>query len=92
MLSRMQRRAIMYSIVGAVIVASIAVYVAASNPFMETPWQGMSCEEMLNLAMSPEHQTFSQAQHLEFHKDLMPCIEEQGSQQMGQHQMGQQSP
>lgn len=92
MLSRMQRRAIMYSIVGVVIVASIGVYVAASNPFMEKPWQGMSCEEMLNLAMSPEHQTFSQAQHLEFHKDLMPCIEEQGSQQMGQHQMDQQSP
>lgn len=78
----------MYAIVGGVIVASIGGFVAVTNPFMEAPWRGMSCEEMLQLAMSPEHHTFSETQHLEFHKDLMPCIEEQDSQQMGQHQMG----
>ncbi|NIU00223.1 MAG: hypothetical protein GWN01_04590, partial [Nitrosopumilaceae archaeon] len=60
MLSRMKRRIIIYAIVGAVIIASIAGYVAASNPFMEKPWQGMSCEDMRQLAMSPEHQTFSE--------------------------------
>lgn len=85
MLTRMQRRAIMYAIVGGVIVASVAGFVAATNPLMEKPWQGMSCEDMVELAMSPQHQSFSESQHLEFHKDLMPCIDEQGSEQMQQH-------
>ncbi len=37
-------------------------------------WDGMSCEEMFDFAMSPEHQEITMEQHMEFHKDYDPCI------------------
>jgi len=36
-------------------------------------WDGMSCEEMFDFAMSPEHQELTMEQHVEFHKDYEPC-------------------
>jgi hypothetical protein len=36
-------------------------------------WDGMSCEEMFDFAMSPEHQELTMEQHMEFHKDYEPC-------------------
>jgi hypothetical protein len=38
-------------------------------------WDGFSCEEMFDFAMSPEHQELTMDQHMEFHKDYDPCIE-----------------
>jgi hypothetical protein len=38
------------------------------------PWDGLSCEEMFDYAMSPEHQDLTMEQHMEFHKDYDPCI------------------
>jgi len=39
------------------------------------PWDGLSCEEMFDFAMSPEHQEITEEQHMEFHKDYDPCIQ-----------------
>lgn len=49
-----------------------------ANP-TNNPWDGMNCEEMMNLAMSPEHHTFTEQQHMEFHMKLNPCIENRNS-------------
>ncbi len=38
-------------------------------------WDGLSCEEMFDFAMSPEHQALTMEQHMEFHKDYEPCIQ-----------------
>ena len=38
-------------------------------------WDGLSCEEMFDYAMSPEHQELTMDQHMEFHKDYDPCIQ-----------------
>jgi len=38
-------------------------------------WDGLSCEEMFDFAMSPEHQELTMEQHMEFHKDYDPCIQ-----------------
>ncbi len=38
-------------------------------------WDGLSCEEMFDFAMSPEHQELTMEQHMEFHKDYDSCIQ-----------------
>jgi hypothetical protein len=52
-------------------VGSIIGYTATQN----NPWDGLSCEEMFDFAMSPEHQDLTMEQHMEFHKDYDPCIQ-----------------
>lgn len=60
--------------IGLVVLFSAAIaYVDSTS--IERPWLGMTCDEMIELAMSPEHQTFSEKQHIEFHKDLQRCID-----------------
>ena len=39
----------------------------------DNPWDGLSCEEMFDFAMSPEHQELTMEQHMKFHKDYDPC-------------------
>ncbi len=41
----------------------------------DSPWGGLSCEEMFDFAMSSEHQDLTMEQHMEFHKDYDPCIQ-----------------
>ena len=41
----------------------------------DNPWDGLSCDEMFDFAMSPEHQDLTMEQHMEFHKDYDPCIQ-----------------
>jgi len=41
----------------------------------DNPWDGLSCEEMFDFAMSREHQEITKEQHMEFHKDYDPCIQ-----------------
>ncbi len=38
-------------------------------------WYGLSCEEMFDFVMSPEHQNLTMEQHMEFHKVYDPCIQ-----------------
>ena len=52
-------------------VGSIIGYAATQS----NPWDGLSCEEMFDYAMSPEHQELTMEQHMEFHKDYDPCIQ-----------------
>jgi len=52
-------------------VGSIIGYAATQS----NPWDGLSCEEMFDYAMSPEHQDLTMEQHMEFHKDYDPCIQ-----------------
>ncbi len=64
------------SIAGIAVAVSLTVgFIVYANP-TSNPWDGMSCEEMINLAISPEHQTFTEQQHMQFHMVLQPCIEE----------------
>ena len=51
---------------------SITMFVESSS--IERPWSNLSCVEMVDLAMSPEHHSFSDEQHIEFHKDLEKCM------------------
>lgn len=58
----------------AVAISLTVGYMVYANSTTNT-WDGMNCEEMMNLAMSPEHQTFTEKQHMQFHMKLNPCIE-----------------
>jgi len=51
-----------------VAVGSIVGYFVYGSP-QDNPWDGLSCEEMFDFAMSPEHQEITMEQHMEFHKD-----------------------
>ena len=55
-------------------VVSIIGYVGYAAP-QDNFWDGLSCEEMFDFAMSPEHQELTMEQHMEFHKDYDPCIQ-----------------
>ena len=64
------------SIAGVAVAISLTVgFIVYANP-VSNPWDGMTCEEKMNLAMSPEHHTFTEQQHMQFHKELEPCIQE----------------
>ena len=41
----------------------------------DNPWDGLSCEEKFEFAMSPEHQDLTMEQHMEFHKGYDLCIQ-----------------
>ena len=57
-----------------VVVGSIVGYFGYASP-QDKFWDGLSCEEMFDFAMSPEHQELTMEQHMEFHKDYDPCIQ-----------------
>ncbi len=57
-----------------VVVGSIVGYFVYASP-QDNPWDGLSCEEMFDFAMCPEHQEITMEQHMEFHKDYDPCIQ-----------------
>ena len=56
-----------------VLVVSIVGYFVYAT--QDSPWDGLSCEEMFDFAMSPEHQDLTMEQHMDFHKDYDPCIQ-----------------
>lgn len=63
------------AIAGVAVAISLTVgFIVYANP-TNNPWDGMNCEQMMNLAMSPEHHTFTEQQHMQFHLKLGPCIE-----------------
>ncbi len=69
------RRTYLFAItIIAVTVGSIIVFFGIAS-LQNNPWDGLSCEEMFDFAMSPEHQKITMEQHMEFHKDYDPCIQ-----------------
>lgn len=60
-------------IVAAIAIGSVGYFSYASSS--NNPWYGMSCEEMINLAMSPDHHSFTEQQHMQFHMELEPCLQ-----------------
>ncbi len=58
-----------------VVVAGLIVGYFVYAVSQDNPWDGLSCEEMFDFAMSPEHQDLTMEQHMEFHKDYDPCIQ-----------------
>ena len=56
------------------VVGSIVGYFVYASP-QDKPWYGLSCEEMFDFAMSPQHQEITKEQHMQFHKDYDPCIQ-----------------
>ncbi len=57
------------------ITAVIILAVFQNFIFADEVWYGMNCEQLKELALSPEHRNFTEQQHMEFHKVLQPCIE-----------------
>jgi len=57
-----------------VVVGSIIGYFVYATT-QDMPWYGLSCEEMFDFAMSPEHQELTTEEHMDFHKDYEPCIQ-----------------
>ena len=57
-----------------VVVGSIVGFFVYATP-QDNLWDGLSCEEMFDYAMSPEHQELTMDQHMEFHKDYDPCVQ-----------------
>jgi len=55
-------------------VGSIIGFFVYAAP-QSNPWDGMSCEEMFDYAMSPEHTDLTMEQHMEFHRGYDPCIQ-----------------
>ncbi len=56
------------------VVGSIVGYFVYASP-QDNPWQGLSCEEMFDFAITPEHQEINMEQNMQFHKDYDPCIQ-----------------
>ena len=67
----MKRTSFLGIVILVVVGLIIGYFVYASKNF----WDGMSCEEMFDFAMSPEHQELTMEQHMEFHKDYDPCVQ-----------------
>ncbi len=61
--------AIPIAVVAVGLISGYFVYAA----LQDNPWDGLSCEEMLDFSASPEHQELTMEQHMEFHKDYEPC-------------------
>ncbi len=70
----MKRTSILGITILIVAVGSMVGYFVYAAP-QDNPWDGFSCEEMFDFAMSPEHQEITMEQHMEFHKDYDPCIQ-----------------
>ncbi len=70
----MKRTSLLVISIIVVAVGLIVGYSVYAAP-QDNPWDGLSCEEMFDFAMSPEHQEITQEQHMEFHKDYDPCIQ-----------------
>ena len=41
----------------------------------DKPWDGLSCEEMFDFAMTPGTHSLTEKQHTQFHKDYEPCLQ-----------------
>ncbi len=70
----MKRTRLLAFLMLVVSVGSIVGYFVYASP-QDNPWYGLSCEEMFDFAMSPEHQELTMEQHMVFHKDYDPCIQ-----------------
>jgi hypothetical protein len=70
----MGRTRLMAIIIIVISVGSIIGYFGYTA-LQDKPWDGLSCEEMFDFAMSPEHQELTMEQHMEFHKGYDPCIQ-----------------
>ena len=70
----MKRTSLLVILIVMIAVGLIAGYFVYAVS-QDSPWDGLSCEEMFDFAMSPEHQELTMEQHLEFHKDYDPCIQ-----------------
>jgi len=44
----------------------------------DKPWDGLSCEEMFDFAMTPGTHSLTEKQHIQFHKDYEPCLQNMG--------------
>jgi len=70
----MKRTSLLGIVILVVVVGSIVGYFVYVGP-QDNPWHGLSCDEMFDFAMSPEHQELTMEQHMKFHKDYDPCIQ-----------------
>jgi hypothetical protein len=65
-----------YFIIFGIVVIIIFVSTVANLEIttIERPWSNLSCDEKIQLALSPQHQDYSDEQHIEFHKDVEICM------------------
>jgi len=60
-----------------VVVGSIVGYFVYAST-QDKPWDGLSCEEMFDFAMTPGTHSLTEKQHIQFHKDYEPCLQNMG--------------
>jgi len=66
----MKRTSLLAIVILVVVAGSIVGYFVYDS---QDSWDGLSCEEMFDFAMSSEHQELTMDQHMKFHKDYDPC-------------------
>lgn len=62
----MKRTSLLAIPIVVVAVGLISGYFVYAAP-QDNPWDGLSCEEMLDFSMGSEHQDLTMDQHMEFH-------------------------
>ena len=71
----MQKTQLWYPVIIIILIIVLGFPVAQYYIFDNSqPWDGLSCEEMLDFTMTPEHQDLTMEQHTAFHKDYNPCL------------------
>jgi len=70
----LQKKHIWYPVFASILTIVLVVFVA-NYYFFSNPWDGLTCDEMIDFSATPEHQVLTMDQHMEFHKAYTPCLE-----------------
>ncbi len=68
------RKDIWYPIIVIILIIALGIPIA-NYYFFSDPWDGMTCDEMIDYSGTPEHGELTMDQHMEFHKYYVPCLE-----------------
>jgi len=73
-MSILQKKHIWYPLIASILLIVLVVPIV-NYYFFSNPWDGMTCDEMIDFSGTPEHQELTMDQHMEFHKGYLPCLE-----------------
>ncbi len=68
----MEKNRLLSVIVLAISVGLIIGYYGYATT-QSNPWDGLSCDEMIDYTQTPEHLELTMEEHMEFHKYYNPC-------------------
>ncbi len=69
-----EKKHIWYPVLVSILMIVLAVPVANYYLFSD-PWDGMTCDEMIDFTATPEHQALTMDKHMKFHESYLPCLE-----------------